>query len=58
MSIVKNRFDDEWYLFNDSKQPIKLNLEQIQNKKAYYKNQVSHGILNSTFFDSRSVSQL
>ena len=35
ISIVKNRFDDEWYLFNDSKQPIKLTLEQIQNKKAY-----------------------
>jgi len=34
-SIVKNRYDDYWYLFNDSKQPQKLNVKQIQNKKAY-----------------------
>jgi len=36
ISIVKNRFDNNWYLFNDEKDPIQINKEhQIINKKAY-----------------------
>jgi ubiquitin C-terminal hydrolase len=36
VSAVKNRYDSEWYLFNDEREPIKLtNQEQLVNDKAY-----------------------
>jgi hypothetical protein len=35
ISIVKNRYNNEWYLFNDSNEPIKVNLSELQNKNAY-----------------------
>lgn len=36
ISIVKNRFDSNWYIFNDEKEPIKINQEKhLHNKKAY-----------------------
>ena len=36
VSIVKNRFDNNWYLFNDNDEPIKIkNKNNIINKKAY-----------------------
>jgi len=35
-SFVKNRFDDNWYLFNDGNTPLKATKkEHIQNKNAY-----------------------
>jgi ubiquitin carboxyl-terminal hydrolase 8 len=34
-SIVKNKYDNKWYLFNDSHEPILLKKDQIQNKNAY-----------------------
>jgi len=35
-SLLKNRFDNNWYLFNDGNQPIKVSKkEQLQNSNAY-----------------------
>lgn len=35
-SLVKNRLDDNWYLFNDGREPCKATkLHHIQNKNAY-----------------------
>jgi ubiquitin C-terminal hydrolase len=34
-SIVKNRYDNKWYLFNDSNEPKKLDIKKVQNKNAY-----------------------
>jgi ubiquitin C-terminal hydrolase len=35
-SLVKNRYDNNWYLFNDSKEPILITKEeQIYDKSAY-----------------------
>lgn len=36
ISIVKNRFNDNWYYFNDSEQPLKVHKrEEIINQKAF-----------------------
>ena len=36
VSIVKNRYNNNWYLFNDDSQPIKAtNKNQIINQKTY-----------------------
>jgi ubiquitin C-terminal hydrolase len=35
ISIVKNINDNDWYLFNDSNEPQKLNKEQLQNSNTY-----------------------
>ena len=36
VSFVKNRYDNNWYLFNDEREPIKLtNQDQLVNEKAY-----------------------
>ncbi len=35
-SLVKNRLDNNWYLFNDGSEPIQLTKkEHIQNRNAY-----------------------
>ena len=35
-SLVKNRFDNNWYLFNDAREPIQIKKkEDLQNKDAY-----------------------
>jgi len=35
-SLVKNRFDNNWYLFNDGNEPVKaVRKEQLQNNNAY-----------------------
>jgi ubiquitin carboxyl-terminal hydrolase 8 len=34
-SIVKNKLDNRWYIFNDAHDPELLNPSQIQNKNAY-----------------------
>jgi ubiquitin carboxyl-terminal hydrolase 8 len=35
VSIVKNNFDQKWYLFNDSLEPVPLNENQLQDRNAY-----------------------
>lgn len=36
VSMVKNRLDNQWYLFNDEREPIKLtNKDMLVNEKAY-----------------------
>jgi len=35
VSIVKNKYDNKWYVFNDAKDPEKLEENEIQNKNAY-----------------------
>jgi len=35
VSYVKNRYDNEWYCFNDSSEPVKLNTNQLQTNNAY-----------------------
>jgi len=35
VSIVKNRFDNKWYLFDDANSVVELNEETIQNRNAY-----------------------
>jgi len=35
-SVVKNRYDSDWYLFNDGNEPRKIaEREELQNKNAY-----------------------
>ena len=35
-SLVKNRYDNNWYLFNDEHEPIKaINKDALQNRNAY-----------------------
>ena len=36
VSAVKNRYDNNWYLFNDEREPMKLtNQDMLVNEKAY-----------------------
>jgi ubiquitin C-terminal hydrolase len=35
VSIVKNNYDNEWYLFDDSKNVIKMDNDDLQNRNAY-----------------------
>ncbi len=35
VSIVKNKYDNKWYLFDDSKDPEELEENEIQNRNAY-----------------------
>lgn len=35
ISIVKNRYNNKWYLFNDSYEPIYFKKKNLQNKNAY-----------------------
>ena len=35
VSIVKNRLDNKWYLFDDANSVVELDEETIQNRNAY-----------------------
>uniref|UniRef100_A0A6C0DB14 ubiquitinyl hydrolase 1 n=1 Tax=viral metagenome TaxID=1070528 RepID=A0A6C0DB14_9ZZZZ len=35
ISILKNRYDNEWYLFDDSNDAVKISASAIQNRSAY-----------------------